>query len=196
MAASLKSLFSSVLGGSSNASNTISSSKKATSWSELFPKTDPATDGDECLRDCDSCSVRYPRGFKIDESDALFGQVSGWSTHVVVGTGKTDWVRDVADEKGSVMEAIARAEAPTNGRLMVSASDMPVPPRGGMGEGEEEDEQQQQTNDVLLLPAMTLVQGVHPRNVAVLLRELVSTAPTSESPLPPPPPPPPTSTVL
>ena len=82
---------------------------------ELFTKVDPAVDGDDCLHDCDSCTVRYPRGFKIDEEDLLYGHVKGWSTHVLVGTGKADWVRDVADEKGSVMEAIDRADAPTNG---------------------------------------------------------------------------------
>ncbi|KAG5912655.1 hypothetical protein E4U42_002041, partial [Claviceps africana] len=139
MATSLKSLFSSALGGGggSGSGSGSSSSSKAATWSELFRKTDPATDGPDCLRDCDSCTVRYPRGFKIDEADVLFGQVQGWSTHVVVGTGKTDWTRDVADEKGSVMEAIARADAPANGRLMVSASDMPT----GDAEEAEEDEE-------------------------------------------------------
>ena len=72
----------------------------------LFLKVDPAIDGEDCDHDCDSCHVNYPRGFKIDESDKLYGYVKGWSTHVLVATGKTDWVRDVADEKGSVMEAI------------------------------------------------------------------------------------------
>ncbi|PTB77885.1 hypothetical protein M440DRAFT_26542, partial [Trichoderma longibrachiatum ATCC 18648] len=72
----------------------------------LFARTRPEADGDECLHDCESCAVKYPRGFKVDEEDVLYGHVKGWSTHVLVGTGKTDWVRDVADEKGSVMEAI------------------------------------------------------------------------------------------
>ena len=87
----------------------------------LFPKTDPAVDGPECLADCDSCSVAYPRGFKIDNSDELYGMVKGWMTHLVVGTGKSDWVRDVADERGSVMEAVEKAEKPSNG-----VSDVPV----------------------------------------------------------------------
>ena len=82
---------------------------------DLFAKTDPATDGDGCLHDCDSCTVKYPRGFKIDESDVLYGQVKAWSTHLIVGTGKADWVRDVSDEKGSVMEAVDKAESPSNG---------------------------------------------------------------------------------
>lgn len=82
---------------------------------QLFPKVQPEVDGDDCLRDCDSCSVQYPRGFKIEEHDELYGHVKGWATHVLVATGKTDWVRDVADEKGSVMEALDRAEKPSNG---------------------------------------------------------------------------------
>lgn len=81
----------------------------------LFTKTSAQADGDGCLHDCESCSVRYPRGFKIEEDDALYGGVNGWSTHLIVGTGKTDWVRDVTDEKGSVMEAVGKAKAPTNG---------------------------------------------------------------------------------
>lgn len=83
----------------------------------LFPKVDPTVDGEGCDHDCDSCHVQYPKGFKIDEEDALYGYVKGWSTHVLVATGKTDWVRDVADEKGSVMEAIEKKAdtKPSNG---------------------------------------------------------------------------------
>lgn len=48
--------------------------------------------------------------------DKMYGNVSGWSTHLLVATGKTDWVRDVADEKGSLMEAIERGGVvPSNG---------------------------------------------------------------------------------
>ena len=88
-----------------------------TSITQLFPKVDPKVDGDDCDHDCDSCSVKYPRTFKIHEDDKLYGHVKGWSTHVLVATGKTDWVRDVADEKGSVMEAIDKKAVakPSNG---------------------------------------------------------------------------------
>ena len=82
---------------------------------DLFPKVDKAVDGDDCDHDCDSCVVHYPKNFKIDESDLLYGYVKGWSTHVLVATGKTDWVRDVSDEKGSVMQAIGNAKGPENG---------------------------------------------------------------------------------
>ncbi|QPG94388.1 hypothetical protein C2857_005833 [Epichloe festucae Fl1] len=169
MAVSLRSLMSSVLGGDGG-------KRTAAARDELFAKTDPAADGDDCLRDCESCSVRYPRGFKIDEKDVLYGQVKGWSTHVLVGTGKTDWARDVADEKGSVMEAIGKADGPTNGRLMVSASNMATP--SGTSDYSE-------PTTVLLLPAFTVVQNVDPRNVGILIREIVDKSPTNESPLVP-----------
>lgn len=81
----------------------------------LFCKTDPAVDGEECLHDCDSCTAHYPRGFKIEEAGLLYGHIKGWSTHVLVATGKSDWVRNVTDEKGSVMQAIGNAAKPSNG---------------------------------------------------------------------------------
>lgn len=88
----------------------------APSADTLFPKVDPAVDGEECLHDCASCTVKYPAKFEVDQEDTLFGNINGWSTHVLVATGKSDWVRDVADEEGSVMEAIEKGGlVPSNG---------------------------------------------------------------------------------
>ena len=81
----------------------------------LFAPTTAAADGPECEHDCEGCPVSYPRNFKIEESDLLYGHVKGWATHAIVATGKSDWVRDVADEKGSVMQAVDRAAKPSNG---------------------------------------------------------------------------------
>ena len=80
--------------------------RKAPTTTSLFPKVDPAVDGEDCEHDCESCPVQLPRGWKIDEDEELYGHVNGWGSHMVVATGKTDWVRDVQDEKGSVMEAV------------------------------------------------------------------------------------------
>jgi hypothetical protein len=103
---------------------------------KLFPKVNPELDGDDCDHDCASCAVSFPKGFKIDEDDKLYGHVKGWSQHILVATGKTDWVRDVADEKGSVMEAIEKKAdvKPSNGvRSLRQASQktslIPVLPR-------------------------------------------------------------------
>jgi len=89
---------------------------KADTPAALFTKTDPAIDGEDCLHDCDSCTIKYPRSWNIEEEDQIYGHVGGWDTHVLVATGKTDWVRDVTDEVGSVMEAIGKADVkPSNG---------------------------------------------------------------------------------
>jgi hypothetical protein len=83
---------------------------------KLFKQPDPAVDGDECLHDCVTCTVKYPAKFDVDQEDELYGQVKGWATHLLVATGKSDWVRDVADEVGSVMEAIEKGGIePSNG---------------------------------------------------------------------------------
>jgi hypothetical protein len=82
---------------------------------QLFPKVDPKVDGEDCDQECNGCLTHLPKNFKIDEEDQLYGWVKGWSTHLIVATGKTDWVRDVADEKGSVMQAVEAARKPDNG---------------------------------------------------------------------------------
>ncbi|KAF5524807.1 Actin patches distal protein 1 [Colletotrichum aenigma] len=143
---------------------------------ELFAKTDPTVDGDECEHDCESCHVKYPKGFKIDEGDELYGHVKGWATHALVATGKSDWVRDVADEKGSVMEAIGRAAAPSNGKLMLSASNIPTPTHHN---------DYAEPTTVLLLPAFVIIDHVTPKRVPELITEFVDKAPTNTDPLAP-----------
>lgn len=137
------------------------------------------------------------RSFKIDEGDELYGHVKEWSTHVLIGTGKTDWVRDVADEKGSVMEAVARAEAPKNGVSCGRLSPSTVMLREqrltaaeahalGLQHAHPHDTSDYaQPTTVLLLPAFTLVDNVHPRNVPLLLDAVIDGAPTNTSPLRP-----------
>ncbi|KAL7784945.1 Sucrase/ferredoxin-like domain-containing protein [Trichoderma ceciliae] len=180
MAASLKSFMSSVLSAVPGAAGAgfgpEASGGGPARMEALFPKTEAEKDGDECLHDCESCSVRYPRGFKVEEEDVLYGQVKAWSTHVLVGTGKVDWVRDVAEEKGSVMEAIQKTGGVTNGRLMLSASNLPTP---------HDTTDYSEPTTVLLLPAFALVRNVHPNNVPQLISSVVNHAPTSSSPLVP-----------
>ena len=82
----------------------------------LFPAVNPSIDGDDCLQDCASCTIHYPAKWSIDEEEKLYGSAKEWATHILVATGKTDWVRDVEDEKGSVMEAIRDCGVkPSNG---------------------------------------------------------------------------------
>ncbi|KAI1327368.1 Sucrase/ferredoxin-like-domain-containing protein [Xylariaceae sp. FL0255] len=148
----------------------------AADMADLFTATQKEVDGEDCDHDCESCHVSYPRGFKIDESDVLYGQVKGWSTHVVVATSKTDWVRSVEDEKGSVMEAFGKADGPSNGRLMLSASNIPTPSHTC---------NYSEPTRVLLLPAFTLIENVTPAAVPSLISEYINRAPTNTSALAP-----------
>lgn len=148
---------------------------------QLFTKTTQEVDGDECLQDCESCTIHYPRKFEIDEEDELYGHIQGWSRHLVVATGKTDWVRDVADEKGSVMEAVGKHHGEVaGGNLMLSASNMLVPDdnysEGPYGED--------RPTTVLLLPSFTFVDNVTPNHVPDLISSVINTAPTNTSGLP------------
>ncbi|RDL39458.1 Thioredoxin-like protein [Venustampulla echinocandica] len=148
------------------------------SLNALFPKVDPKIDGEDCDHDCDSCSISYPRGFNIDEDDKLYGHIKGWSRHILVATGKTDWVRDVADEKGSLMEAIEKKAdvKPTDGRLMLSASNMPTPSHSS---------NYSEPTTVLLLPAFIIVENVTPASVNTLISEFINKTPTNTAPLGP-----------
>ena len=140
----------------------------------LFPKTNPSLDGDDCLHDCASCTIKYPAKWSIDESGKLYGEVKGWSRHLIVATGKSDWVRDVTDEKGSIMEAVADSQIkPNSGRLMLSASNIPVP----------ENPEVEGSSRVLLLPSFTWVDNVTPSNVPELISHVINSAPTNTTPL-------------
>ncbi|KAI9805039.1 MAG: hypothetical protein M1833_006343 [Piccolia ochrophora] len=131
----------------------------------LFPIVDSAVDGEDCLHDCETCTIAYPRKFKIDEDDELYGQVTGWATHMLVATGKTDWVRDVEDEKGSVMEAVGKADVkPSNGTP--SSTDP-----------------KQRPTTILLLPAFTLVDNVRPADVPDLIGHFINKSATTTTPL-------------
>ncbi|TPX10174.1 uncharacterized protein E0L32_001371 [Thyridium curvatum] len=143
---------------------------------DIFPRTVPEVDGDDCSHDCESCTVKYPRGFKVEESDVLYGHVKGWETHVLVATGKSDWVRDVEDEKGSVMQAVGKAEKPSNGRLMLSASNIPTPDHSN---------DYSKPTTVLLLPAFQIIENVTPESVPTLISEFVNKGPTNTSALHP-----------
>ncbi len=155
----------------------------AKSETVLFPQTDAAVDGDECLHDCSSCTVHLPAKWSIDEEDKLYGHVKGWDTHLVVGTGKTDWVRDVTDEKGTVMEAVGKfgqeiqmSNGRGKGKVMLSASNMPT--GGQNGDCDNED-----GADCFLLPSWTMIEKVQPDQVPDLMRSVIGRSTTNKSPL-------------
>jgi hypothetical protein len=156
---------------------------KAPTTTDLFPTVDPAIDGEDCNHDCATCTIEYPKKFSIDEDDKLYGHVKAWHTHMLVATGKTDWVRDVTDEKGTVMEAVGKhGQQLKNGKLMLSASNMPLPCDGDADVGVANSGWGGSTT-VLLLPSWTVVEGVRPANVPELLDGMVAKGITNITPL-------------
>lgn len=85
----LPSSFGAVLGQSQIADGTGLRTVKET---DLFVKTDPAVDGDDCTHACASCSVKYPAKFEIDEKLQLYGHITAFDRHILIATGRTDWV--------------------------------------------------------------------------------------------------------
>lgn len=170
-----------------------SSPSSSTASRPIFPAVDPSTDGPDCLQDCSTCTVHYPAKWSIDESDPLYGHVAGWATHLLVATGKTDWVRDVADERGSVMEAIGKYGTELeNGRCMVSACNMPVPDyecEGQDGLGRDEKGRERERNreegetEVLVLPKWQIVEGVRPARVGEFMEGYVGRVASTMSPV-------------
>lgn len=78
----------------------------------LFPLVSHEEDGIDCDKDCEACPG-YGRAFEkhgINTSNNMFGGIKGFSTHVIVATGETDWIRDVQNIKGSCMKALGEKQ--------------------------------------------------------------------------------------
>lgn len=76
----------------------------------IFPLVSKEVDGDNCDRDCEGCPG-YGRAFEkigIETDTELWGETKEYANHIIVATGETDWIRDVGDIKGSVMEALKK----------------------------------------------------------------------------------------
>lgn len=91
MASALKNLWGKV-GGTAKPHHHPEGFEQVTSSDQLFPKTNAAVDGEECLHDCSTCTIKYPRKWSVDEDENMYGHIQGWNTHLIVATGKTDWV--------------------------------------------------------------------------------------------------------
>lgn len=111
--------------GTSFFTNNVAGTVKAGAEGEvtketLFPLVTCEHDdekADDCDHDCAACpsagdgTSGYGKAFDkvgIDNDSELYGGVKKYSRHVIVATGETDWVRDVEDIKGSVMEALGK----------------------------------------------------------------------------------------
>lgn len=99
---------------------------------ELFPTVDPAVDGPDCDKECADCTIEFPSRFKVNSDRELYGSIKPFVKHVLVATGKTDWVPKVEDEEGSLMEGFKKGsfKPKTGVRLVpiISILGFPFPP--------------------------------------------------------------------
>lgn len=85
----------------------LSFTTQTSSQDYIFPRVDPKEDGEDCLKDCSDCTVQCPPKVKIDTTRPLYGHIKQFHAHVLVATGKSDWVEKVENEKGSLTEAFS-----------------------------------------------------------------------------------------
>ncbi|GFF22346.1 probable arabinan endo-1,5-alpha-L-arabinosidase D [Aspergillus udagawae] len=133
----------------------------------IFPTVDPKKDGPDCKQDCADCTVEFPSKVKIESLTPLYGHIKRVDTHVLVATGKSDWVEKVTQEKGSLMEALDSVK-PRHGRIMISASNLRSPEN-------HETEKDNEGNTVLILPSFTFVDAVKPGDVRELVERYIDT---------------------
>ncbi|KAI9741400.1 MAG: hypothetical protein M1834_003117 [Cirrosporium novae-zelandiae] len=171
---------------SSSSAKTFS---KAPNERSLFPPVDPSIDGPDCLQSCQTCTIHLPKSWSIDEEEQLYGRVNGWATQLLVATGKTDWVRDVAEEEdgkgvlGTIQTGLNSGEFGEegkleNGKMLLSASNMPLPD----SHYDSAPITEEKSTSVLLLPSMTFINHVTPSTVPDMLR-FISSQPTTTTPV-------------
>ncbi|KAI5837454.1 Sucrase/ferredoxin-like-domain-containing protein [Morchella snyderi] len=143
-----------------------------------------AAEAEECDHDCAACpqvapdgTSGYGRAFDkigVDHDEELWGGVKKYSRHVIVATGEMDWIRDVEEIPGSVMEAL-KERVEKGARLMVSASNMPPPNHHNHHSSSNSSSNNTDTDtdsdsattkpqptSVILLPSWTLIENVTP----------------------------------
>lgn len=64
--------------------------------------------------DCDSCTTKYPSSLSINTTMPLWGSVKPWRGHILCATGKTDWVKKVTEQSGTLAHAVAQTQSSWN----------------------------------------------------------------------------------
>ncbi|ODQ82086.1 hypothetical protein BABINDRAFT_160282 [Babjeviella inositovora NRRL Y-12698] len=148
---------------------------------EIIPVVNESDD-DTCSMDCGACTTSFPSSLKLSDEDdgntVLWRSTANYDLHCVVPTGKTDWIRDATDVRGTVKKQIAewsKSNTATKlvgkdgerGSIKVSTSSLPL--------GDEMDPAYINGTkaDVLLLPYFVWVHGLTVDKVDSVLTEVV-----------------------
>lgn len=128
--------------------------------------------------DCDSCSEKYPSSLSIDTSAPLWGSVKPWRHHILCATGKTDWIRDVTEEKDSLAQAIDKSQSlwavPKENAVILSTS---LAPPEEYFEWQESDSTRPSL--ALILPEFVFLENITPdsagRDIAKVMKSFAET---------------------
>ncbi|PPQ95474.1 hypothetical protein CVT26_008502 [Gymnopilus dilepis] len=76
----------------------------------------PVTTADcrACADPCDLGHEAYPRRFDIDMDTQMLGSVKPYHRQIVISTGKSDWGKDITDDKQSLAAAFAEVTSSTH----------------------------------------------------------------------------------
>jgi hypothetical protein len=77
----------------------------------IFPTVNTTEDGPECLKNCADCTVHFPDKFHVDSERKIYGKIKPFATHVLVATGKSDWVSKPEWERGTIVHALCEANS-------------------------------------------------------------------------------------
>ncbi|PGH31153.1 hypothetical protein GX50_06080 [[Emmonsia] crescens] len=150
---------------------------------ELFPTVDPAVDGPDCDKECADCTIEFPSRFKVNSDRELYGSIKPFVKHVLVATGKTDWVPKVEDEEGSLMEGFKKGSfKPKTGRMMVSASNLSIDRESDNNsnkDGKAQGQKREHATTVLILPSFTFVDSVTISRIPEFMDRFIDSSPES-----------------
>jgi len=59
-----------------------------------------------CMDPCDLGHEVYPRRFDVDMDTQMLGSVKSYHRQIIISTGKSDWDRDITDDKNSLAAAM------------------------------------------------------------------------------------------
>ncbi|GIK04404.1 altered inheritance of mitochondria protein 32 [Aspergillus viridinutans] len=113
--------------------------------------------------------MKCPKNVKIDSTLPMYGFIKEFHAHVLVATGKQDWIPKVEQEDGSLMKAFKSDAKSKFGRIMVSASNLTLPG------GEAPDNCSKTT--ILVLPSFTFVDDVSYSDVQHVVETFIDVPP-------------------
>lgn len=125
---------------------------------DLFPAADPT-----CLECAHPCP-EFPPSIQdsIDHKDVLYGTVRDYGPHILVATGKSNWPHTIEEEKGSMANALSKAnEASSTAskrRHLIKISNCSISPPHEFHTDDEN-----KPTDLLLVSSFIRVNGVPQR---------------------------------